>query len=98
MSKSKLDQARNNGAKTCPASRHAHMIVDALRSKRGYGKLLRNAGYEPDHMANSIEGVILSLWEARQFLEWEVLPAKAGQLSNGRWDPVAHEPEGINGE
>ena len=60
-------------AKTCPASRHAAMIANSLRhkSKDGYGKMLRDAGFEPDHMADSIESAVISLWKARRFLEWD---------------------------
>lgn len=88
MAKRKLDRMRNKGVKTCPASRHAHMIVDALRSKNGMGKLLADAGYEPDHMADSLESVIASLWAAREHLEWEALPVKGKFLYNGHWVPI----------
>lgn len=89
MGKSKIDKMREKGVKTCPASRHAHMIVDGLRSKGGYGKLLRDAGYDPNHMAESIESVVMSLWDARQYLEWEALPPTKGRPYNGRWVPIA---------
>ena len=88
MARRKLDAMRYKGAKTCPASRHAHMIVDSLRSKDGVGKLLADAGYEPDHMADSLESVIASLWEARTYLEWEPLPPKGKILHNGHWVPI----------
>ena len=88
MGKRTLDKMRDKGVKTCPASRHAQLIVDAMRSKDGIGKLLRDAGYEPDHMADSLESVIISLWEARRYLEWKPLPAKGKILHRGHWVPM----------
>ena len=88
MGKKKLNAMRDKGVKTCPASRHAHLIVDNMRSKNGMGKILRDSGYDPDHMADSLESVISSLWEARQYLEWKPLPAKGKMLSNGHWVPI----------
>jgi hypothetical protein len=69
MAKSKLNKARDGGVKTCPASRHAHMIVDDLRSKTGLSKVLHGAGYDPDNMASSLEDVVLALWDARAVIQ-----------------------------
>lgn len=66
MAKRMLDRLRDNGVKTCPAPRHALVIVDALISKNGMGKLLEDAAYEADHMAESLESLIASLW----FFSW----------------------------
>lgn len=88
MGKRTLDKMRDKGVKTCPASRHAHLIVDAMRSKDGIGKLLQDAGYEPDCMADSLESVISSLWESRRYLEWKPLPVKGKMLYRGHWVPI----------
>jgi hypothetical protein len=69
MAKSKLDKVREGGAKTCPASRHAQMIVDDLRSKTGLGHVLHGAGYDPEHLASSLEDVVLALWDARAVIQ-----------------------------
>jgi hypothetical protein len=76
-------------AKTCPVSRHAAMIADGLRDRRkgGYGKVLHDAGYDPDHMASSIEATVMSLWEARRYLMWENLPPTKRYKYNGHWVP-----------
>lgn len=82
---------KGESAKTCPMSRHAAMIANGLRSKSagGFGKLLRDAGYEVDHMADTLEATVVSLWEARRFMEWQVLPpTKRYPLANGRWVPI----------
>lgn len=52
---------------TCPVSRHTRMLADELRDpKSPFGKLMREAGYEPDHWASSLEWTVKSLWEARE--------------------------------
>lgn len=73
------DKLKIGPAKTCPCSRHAAMIANDLRSRRkdGFGMVLREAGYEVDHMAESIEAAIVSLWQARQHLDWV----------DGKWVP-----------
>ena len=79
--------------KTCPATRHAAMICDSFRDARSpIRKLLIDAGYEPDHWAGSIECVVQSLWEARQFLEWETLPPTKRYKFNGHWVPARGIP------
>ena len=92
MAKRMLDRMLKKGVKTCPASRHAHDIVEAMRSKDGMGRLLNDAGFDPDSMADSIEAVIVSLWTARQHLEWRPLPKKVSQKGeitfSGRWVPI----------
>jgi hypothetical protein len=68
--------------KTCPASRHVHMIVEGLLDADG--TLARDLhGYEPEHMAGSIASVLEGLWQARRWLRWqphvEDDPTKGGQ-------------------
>lgn len=56
-------KARNNPRQvvTCPASRHLHMIADALAARQPYWQLLE----EPQHVAESIYAVLKCLWIAR---------------------------------
>jgi hypothetical protein len=59
-------------SRTCPASRHAALIADSLRDFHSpLRRLLIDAGYEPDHMASSIESTCLSVWRHRRFLRWD---------------------------
>lgn len=56
--------AQHFPANTCPNSRHAariaaSMVEEPLRA------LLAAAGHDPEHMAESIEGAVQSLWQAR---------------------------------
>ena len=49
--------------KTCPASRHTRMITEELRDPQSHlRQTLIDAGFEPDHMAGSIEVTLISLW------------------------------------
>ena len=81
---------KDETAKTCPISRHAAMIANALRhkGKGGYGRVLRDAGYDVEHMAGSIEATVVALWEARRFLEWQELPPTKRYKYNGHWVPI----------
>ena len=84
-----LDKTRDT-AKTCGASRHTHIIVEWLSDpKNAVYRAIESEGFEPEHMAASIGTVLLCLWEARQFMEWERLPpTKRHPLANGRWVPI----------
>jgi len=46
---------------TCPASRHVHMMADALAT----GEKFHPFDEEPFHCAESLYSVITSLWKAR---------------------------------
>lgn len=62
--------------KTCPASRHVHIIVEALLDPKS--DMHRTmAGYEPEHIAGSIASVLEGLWNARRWMKYE----------NGKWVP-----------
>jgi hypothetical protein len=76
--------------KTCPASRHVHLIVEGmLDPKSPLGRDL--AGYEPDHMASSIASVLESLWKARRWMRWQ--PTVEGDpCKGGEWVP---DPDAI---
>lgn len=80
----RLDEARGGlfPTKTCPASRHVHLIVEGLLDKKhGYGADLGNLGYEPEHLAGSIASVLEDLWKARRWMKWE------GDAYAGEWVP-----------
>lgn len=75
--------------RTCPSTRHAAMIADELRDKKSaLRKLLTENGYEPEHMASSIEAVVMGLWHARQWMKWEELPPTKRYRYNGHWVPT----------
>lgn len=57
----RIARARNFPTNTCPASRHVHLMADALSSGKGYPMLTE----EPEHCAGSLYSVIESLWKAR---------------------------------
>jgi hypothetical protein len=85
--------------KTCPASRHTRMITESLRDPRSpMRRLLIDAGYEPDHLAGSIEVTLACLWEARRWLEWEELPPTKRYKYNGHWVPDASAIEARRAE
>jgi hypothetical protein len=57
---------------TCPASRHLHIIADALmKPKRGHELRYPMLAEEPEHCAESIYAVLQCLWESRRFLKWD---------------------------
>lgn len=62
----RTNRARNFPVNTCPASRHLHMIADALLSPRR--KCAMEELWEPDHMAGTMLTVLESLWKARNEL------------------------------
>lgn len=56
-----LDKARSFPTNTCPYSRHAQMIGEALLREKPYPMLQE----EPDHCGGSILATVLALYEAR---------------------------------
>lgn len=58
------DKARKFMVNTCPASRHLHIMADAL-AKGGKYHMFDD---EPEHCAESIYAVITALWLARDEL------------------------------
>ena len=70
--------------RTCPASRHVHMIVEGmLDPKTDLYKALH--GFEPEHMAGSIASVLESLWKARRWMRWQ--PNDERDYFGGEWVP-----------
>ena len=71
--------------KTCPASRHVHLIVEGLLDpKSDLHKAL--SGFEPEHMASSIASVLEGLWKARRWMRWQ--PRVEGDpKAGGEWVP-----------
>jgi hypothetical protein len=56
--------------RTDATSRHVGLIASALRDVRSpLRRLLSDAGYEPDHWAESMEITVKMLWEAREKIE-----------------------------
>lgn len=52
---------------TDATSRHVKVICEGLRKPSNPMRVaLHNMGYEPDHMAESMENTVKMLWEARQ--------------------------------
>ncbi|MGR3495244.1 hypothetical protein [Citreimonas sp.] len=66
--------ARHCPHRTDPTSRHVKVIAEGLRDLRSPMREAL-AGYDPDHMASSLELTVKMLWEARA--EIERLKAKA---------------------
>lgn len=61
----KMDAARNFPVNTCPASRHAQMIAEALIEGRPYPMLTE----DPEHCGESIAAVVTALYKARSRLK-----------------------------
>ena len=83
----RLDAAREGlfPHRTCPASRHVHLIVEGLLDTKCplHRDLL---GYEPEHMAGSIASVLEDLWKARRWMRWQ--PNIEGDYTaGGEWVP-----------
>jgi hypothetical protein len=57
----RVNRARNFPVNTCPASRHLHMIAEALASGGPYPMLAE----EPEHCAQTMFAVLEALWKAR---------------------------------
>lgn len=69
----RTDKARQFPANTCPASRHLHLIADALAKGQPYPMLAE----EPQHCALTMLSVLESLWTARtQIAGWEAANGK----------------------
>jgi hypothetical protein len=62
-----MNRARGYNEVTCPASRHAAMIAEALAKGTTYQMLIDG----PEHCAMTIAAVVRSLWEARAELNHE---------------------------
>lgn len=57
----RVNRARRFPNNTCPASRHLHMIADAIASGRPYPMLQE----DPEHCALTMYAVLESLWKCR---------------------------------
>lgn len=57
----RVDRARKFPSNTCPASRHLHLIAEALAGGKPYAMLEE----EPRHCAESMLSVLESLWKLR---------------------------------
>lgn len=61
----RVNKARNFPDNTCPASRHLHIMADALSKRKGDALRYPMLQEEPEHCAEAIYAVLASLWEAR---------------------------------
>lgn len=62
-----LERARIGPSVTCPASRHAAMIAEALLTGKAYPMLTE----DPDHCGETIAAVVTALWDARALIAKE---------------------------
>lgn len=62
----RVNRARNFPKNTCPASRHLHMIAEALATGKPYPMLQE----EPEHCAGTMLSVLESLWKLRTQTGW----------------------------
>jgi hypothetical protein len=58
--RNRVNRARKPST-TCPASRHLHMMAEALAAGRPYPMLVD----EPQHCAETMLAVLETLWKAR---------------------------------
>ena len=68
----RVNRARNFPENTCGASRHVHLMADALAG----GHVFAGAKFDPEdaeHIAGSLYAVLESLWKARTQLTKEHL-------------------------
>lgn len=56
---------------TCPATRHPHIMAEALANPRKKGLRYPMLLEEPEHCAETMLAVLACLWEARQHLRWD---------------------------
>lgn len=64
--KRRASRARNFPTNTCPASRHLHMIADALSKGQPYPMI----DEEPQRIAENILVVLEALWKLRTETGW----------------------------
>lgn len=62
----RVDRARRFPDNTCPASRHLHLIAEALATGKPYPMLQE----EPEHCAETMLSVLESLWKLRTKTGW----------------------------
>ncbi len=62
----RVNRARRFMKNTCPASRHLHIMADALATGQEY-PMLRE---EPEHCAETMLSVLESLWKMRTQTDW----------------------------
>ena len=83
----RLNKAREGlfPTKTCPASRHVHLIVEGLLASRDpLARALH--GFDPEHLASSIASVLEGLWNARRWMKY--VPTDPADLTKGgKWVP-----------
>ena len=74
---------------TCPATRHAAMIAEALVAGRPYPMLTE----EPEHCGGSIASAVASAWSARRQLKRLGYTWRHDALGRVRWVTISEETD-----
>lgn len=77
----RMNRQRDFPASTCPATRHAAMIAEALILGRPYPMLVE----EPEHCGGSIASAVGSAWSARRQLRRLGYTWRHDDLGRVRW-------------
>jgi hypothetical protein len=64
----RAQRARDFPRNTCPASRHLHLIADALANKKRSMPIEQI--WDAEHMAGTMYSVLESLWKLRAKTNW----------------------------
>lgn len=83
----RMNRQRDFPHSTCPASRHAAMIAEALILGRPYPMLVE----EPEHCGGSIASAVASAWSARRQLHRLGWTWRHDALGQVRWVRIAEE-------
>lgn len=95
--KRRTNRARKFPKNTCPASRHVHMMAEALARGEHYHMFEE----EPEHCAGSLLSVLESLWKLRTKAGWPDAKDKAefkrqmlasGKFSHKEIDTALNQP------
>jgi hypothetical protein len=76
-----MDESRDFSNNTCPASRHAQIIAEALAKAEKYDML----DEDPVHCAGSIASVVSSLYQTRSFLKSLGYDWRIGENQTVEW-------------
>lgn len=85
----RMQDSRDFPNNTCPASRHAQIIAEALAKGEKYSMLEE----DPEHCAESIASVVSSLYQTRRFLKEMGYEWRIGENQNVEWFRVVADDE-----